>query len=258
MLRFPVQKDVRLLKSPLNEVICQVRYPPVLRIAEEKPIGFQERLRGQFPELRVEHGIVVHVPSQEISPPSPESGPSIFRFLSRDGDTVVSLAAGFYALSTKAYTHWPDFLRSIQMVNEAACAEYALPYATRIGLRYINHLTLENTGTHNLAELYDILRPELTVLLRADCWDEPLEMLNQLLLTGEDGENLTLRTGLKREEDEPFFLLDFDCYVEGKTDLEQLARLCSHFHDVIYGAFRWCIREDRLNVFEPILANEET
>jgi len=54
MLRFPVQKDVRLLKSPLNEVICQVRYPPVLRIAEENPIGFQERLRGQFPELRVE------------------------------------------------------------------------------------------------------------------------------------------------------------------------------------------------------------
>jgi uncharacterized protein (TIGR04255 family) len=168
---------------------------------------------------------------------------------------VISLAPDFYALSTKAYTHWPDFLASLDMVNRAACAEYELPYATRIGLRYINRLTPENTGTDSLLELYEILRPELTVLLDVDCWDEPLEMLNQLLLAGEGDEKLTLRAGFQR--DEPCFILDFDCYVTGNTPLDGLAQLLDHFHTVIYGAFRWCIREDRLDAFDPILVDEE-
>jgi len=41
------------------------------------------------------------------------------------------------------------------------------------------------------------------------------------------------------------------------TALDELARLCDHFHNVIYGAFRWSIREERLDVFGPISLDEE-
>jgi uncharacterized protein (TIGR04255 family) len=254
MLRFPQREDVRLQRAPLAEVICQVRFPSILRIASEQPVDFQERIRERFPQLTVEQGVVVHMEPLGTMPPSAKPEPRIFRFKSPDGNTVVSLALNFYALSTTSYTHWRDFLELLQLVNQAACEVYDLPYAARVGLRYINQLTLENTGTSSVAELWEILRPELMMLLRGDCWDEPLEMLNNLVLAGEDSERLTLRSGFKSRE-EPALLLDFDYYVEGNISLENLLELCQRYHDVIYNAFRWCIPDDRLVVFDPIPAN---
>ena len=256
MLRFPRQDDVRLQHGPLAEVICQVRFPPVLRIANEQPVAFQERIRGHFPQLVVEQDLVVQTaPLGPTSPPAmPE--PRTFRFKSPDGRTVVSLAWSFYALSTTSYAHWRDFLELLELVNEAACEVYDLPYAVRLGLRYVNHLTLENTGASSVRELWETLRPEFTVLLRGDRWDDPREMLNQLSLAGGENERLTLRSGFRGEE-EPVFLLDFDYYAEGNIPLEELSALCQRYHDVIYDAFRWCIQDEKLAVFGPVPVDEE-
>jgi uncharacterized protein (TIGR04255 family) len=251
MLRFPQREDVRLQRAPLAEVICQVRFPLVLRIASEQPFTFQEWVRERFPQLEVEQSMVVRMEPLGTSPPSAKPEPRIFRFKSPDGHTVVSLASNFYALSTTSYTHWRDFLELLRLVNQAACEVYNLPYAVRVGLRYINHLTLENTGARSVAELWEIPRPELTVLLRGGCWDEPLEMLNNLVLAGEDSERLTLRSGFRSRE-EPIFLLDFDYFAEGNIPLGDLLMLCQRYHDVIYNAFRWCIPDEKLVVFDPI------
>jgi len=256
MLRFPQQEDVRLQRAPLAEVVCQVRFPPILRIAGEQPIAFQERMRERFPQLDVEQGMIVPMVPLSTTPPSAQPQPRIFRFKSPGDHTMVSLALDFYALSTTSYTHWRDFLEYLSFVHQAACEVYTIPYATRVGLRYINHLTRQNTGANNVSELWGILRPELTVLLKGDCWDEPQEMLNQILLTGGENEQLTLRSGFRGGE-KPIFLLDFDYYSEGNIPLENLSDLCHRYHEVIHNAFRWCIREGKLGVFVPIPAVAE-
>ena len=71
MLCFPSSEDVRLKNAPLAEVICQVRFPPVLRIGSEQPADFQERIRGRFPQLGVEQGMVVRMAPLEGEPPWP-------------------------------------------------------------------------------------------------------------------------------------------------------------------------------------------
>jgi len=231
----------------------------VLRIAAEHPVAFQERIRAQFPQVDIGQGMEIHIAPLGAEPPSATPKPRrIFRFKSPAGNTIVSLATDFYALSTTSYTHWADFLNLLELVNQAACDVYELPYAVRVGLRYINFLTFSNTGASSTTELWEILRPELTVSLRGDCWDEPLEMNNRLLLAaGEDGnERLTLRSGF-RGGGEPVLLLDFDYFAEGSIALENLAVLCQRYHDVIYNAFRWCIREGRLVVFSPVPVTEE-
>ncbi len=255
MLCFPQQEDIRLQHAPLAEVICQVRFSPVLRIVNEQPIAFQERIRKHFPQLSIEQGMSVRWAPLEGEPPSAKPEPRIFRFKSADGKAVASLALDFFALSTVSYTHWADFLELLQLVNQAAHEVYDLPYAVRIGLRYINQLTFDNTGTTDVAELWDVLRPELTELLRSDCWDTPVEMINHLLLAGEEGEQLTLRSGF-RSGTEPVFLLDFDYYTEGNVPLANVPALCQRYHDVIYNAFRWSIREDKIAVFGPIPVSE--
>jgi uncharacterized protein (TIGR04255 family) len=251
MLRFPPQQDIRLQNAPLTEVVCQVRFPPILRIASEHPVEFQEQIRSGFPQLEVEQGIKVQMAPLGTTPPQAQPEPRVFRFRSPDGNTLVSLALDFYALSTTAYTHWSDFLDFLLLANRAARKTYKIPYATRIGLRYINQLTPENTKSGDVAEMLDTLRPELTTLLRVEAWDEPLETFSQLVLAGEEDERLTLRAGFKGQ-DAPVFRLDFDCYSEGQIALDNLPSLCDRFHGVIYKAFRWCIREERLAVFGPV------
>jgi uncharacterized protein (TIGR04255 family) len=256
MICFPQQEDVRLQHAPLAEVICQVRFPPILRIVNEAPVAFQERIRRSFPQFGVEKGMIVQMTRLGTEPPSARPTPHTFRFQSPDGHTMVSLALTFYALSTTSYTHWEDFLDLLRLVNRAAYEVYELPYAERVGLRYINQLTLENTGAGSVTELLEILRPELSVLLKVNCWDEPLEMLNQLLLAGGENERLTLRSGFRGGEG-PAFLLDLDYYTEGNIPLENVPALCQRYHDAIYNAFRWCIREEKLVVFAPIPAGQE-
>jgi uncharacterized protein (TIGR04255 family) len=246
MICFPNREDVRLERAPLAEVICQVRFPPILQIANESPIAFQERIRKRFPQLEVEKGSAFRY-TWDTEPQSAIVDAPVFRFKSADGNTVVTLTSNFYALSTTVYTHWADFLEYFQLVNQAAQV-YELPYATRVGLRYINKLTFDNTGASSVQELLDILRPEMTVLLTSDCWDEPVEAVNQVLLASDGDEQLGLRSGF-HGGDRPFFLLDLDYYAEGAIPLDDLSTLCNHYHDVIYNAFRWCIKDDKLTVF---------
>ncbi len=36
-------------KSPLGEVICQLRFPEILSISAKLPVEFQEEIRGEYP-----------------------------------------------------------------------------------------------------------------------------------------------------------------------------------------------------------------
>jgi len=251
MIRFPEREDIRLERSPLKEVICQVRFPIILRVASEQPSEFQDRIRELFPEMEIEQGLLLKVEPLGSSAPDVRPQAKIYRFKSPDGKTLASLAPDFYALSTNAYTHWADFLALFGRVSDAVCEVYRIPYGMRVGLRYINELTFDNTGVDTVEDLWDIPREELTLPMRSECWDTPLESLTQLLLAGEEQERLALRTGFKAGE-KPTFLLDLDYFVEGRIPIEALIDLCDRFHEVIYNAFRWCIREDKLEAFLPV------
>jgi len=252
-LTFPSKPEIRVKNPPLLEVVCQVKFPPILSIAKELPSEFQERIRHQFPELEVEQGFLVRLPgisNPEI--PAAEIQPKIYRFRSSPGFTAISLAADFYAVSTNHYTHWDDFVGWLRLAQEAAQQVYNLTYSPRIGLRYINRLTLENTGRKTAKEMLDLLRPELTAQLHTEAWTEPLEMLNQLLLDNNPAK-LSLRTGFGKEHGEPFFLLDIDYFEEGKLNLDDLVERCNAYHGVIHDAFRWCLRDEAIAAFGPLI-----
>lgn len=256
MLGFPEVDDIRLRRAPLIEVVAQVRFPPILRIANEKPVEFQEKIRRRFPEWMEEEQIVIaSIPTEQ--PTSVKKAPSIFRFRSADAKNTVSLAIDFYALSTTAYVHWSDFWAELQRLHAAAVAVYAPAYATRLGLRYINQLTISNCGVGSLEELITLLHPDLVTLLFDKPWTLPLELLTQLILEGQNPpEKLALRVGFKRDP-EPFVLLDLDYFVEGNLPFDRLEDFYQRAHDVIYRSFRWAIPEEKLGLFEPLPAEEE-
>jgi len=250
-LNFPSKPDVQLDNAPLVEVICQVRFPLILRITSEDPAEFHERIRNEFPFLELEHGFVIRALGPGVpGGPTAEPQSKTYRFRTADAQTTASLAADFYALSTKRYTHWEAFAEYLRLVSETVHGIYKPAYATRIGLRYINRLTPANTGCRTFVDLQLMLRPELTAHSRSDAWNDVTEMRSRLVLA-DDGAKLTLGAAYGEENGEPFFLLDFDYFEEGQLGLENLLDRCTRYNDVIYRAFRWCVRDDKLEVFKP-------
>jgi len=251
-LNFPKKSEIRLGKAPLDEVVCQVKFSPILRISKEAPIDFQESIRTRFPGLELGQGVLVQFPPiGATDKPIVEASPKLYRFPASDGNTGVTLATDFFALSTKKYSRWRDFIRDLDLVASSVINTYRPAFATRIGLRFINRFTRKNTGCKTVPQILDLFRDEITCLLRADAWTEPHEMLAQIVLL-DNKAKLALRIGFAREQGEPFFLLDFDYYEEGQMGLGDLANRVKRYHTRIYDAFRWCLLDESLPRFEPL------
>ncbi|MBN1313814.1 MAG: TIGR04255 family protein [Anaerolineales bacterium] len=248
-INFPIKPEIRLQNPPLSEVVCQVRFPALLRILNEMPVDFQDHIRSRFPELGIEHNISVRLPkSDSIEKPATEGGEKIYRFSTDDKTSAASLAVNFFALSTNRYQHWDVFINDLDFVYSAVQNVYQPAYATRIGLRFINQFTMENSQVDSVYQLLNLFHPDLTVLLNSEVWHIPNEALSQIFLTDENAK-LMLRSGYGIEKERPFFLLDLDYFEEGKIQLYGLRERVEQYHQMIYNAFRWCILDDSLANF---------
>jgi uncharacterized protein (TIGR04255 family) len=137
-------------------------------------------------------------------------------------------------------------------VHDAVEKIYKPAFGTRIGLRFVNQITPKNTGLNTSIEILELLNPELTTYFQNDYWSDPMEMESRLLLS-DDNAKLNLRTHYGEDKErKPFFQLDFDYFEEGELPLTNLIERCDAYHNVIYSAFRWCIRDEKLDVFKPI------
>lgn len=249
-INFPQKPEVQLANPPLDEVVCQVRFPPILRISREEPIDFQEEIRHRFPQLQLEQGVQVEFPAPgNANAPSAEFKPRLHRFISADEQTAVSLTVNFYAVSTRNYTHWQAFATDLLLAHEAVQRVYQPAYATRIGLRYINRLTLANTQAPDKEALFNLLRPELSALLRGPVWQDANDMGCQLSFTDQTAQ-LHFRIAYEMVEGLPNFLLDFDYFETDKLPLAGLVDRCDHYHAIIYNAFRWSLLDDTLERFQ--------
>jgi len=248
---FPVVPETPLEHPPLTEVVCQVRFPPILRIANEEPAEFQELIRGRFPDMEKAQPVQIQLSAPgNPSASEVEPRPPLFRFIRHEEQLTVALTVNFYALSTLRYTHWSDFLNGLRFVNDAVQQTYRLPHASRIGLRYINRLTLANTGTAGRDELLELVRPELSATLRGPTWDKVTDMI-AVLSFGTPPTQLNLRYGYEQAGDDgPALLLDFDCFEDDRLPLDDLLERCERYHALIYNAFRWCVPDDTLLRFQ--------
>lgn len=255
-LSFPSFEHTPLGNPPLKEVICQVRFEPILKITVDSPGDFQEAVRSRFPALSTEHSLhiaaTVGQPQKVITTPPP-----VHRFegyKQREG-TFVSLAQNFFALSTTNYQGWAEFAEDLSFVAEAALSIYKIPYATRIGLRYVNMLDVHNTKSKNFyPDVLNVVRPELTAILQTEAIQEPTLITH--LKVKHEASIFSFRYGVIQDEEnkELLFSLDFDQYIEEKVELDSqtLVSIGDEFHDLIYNAFRWCIRNDKFVLFEPL------
>ena len=188
--------------------------------------------------------------------PAADFAPRLHRFGSPDKTTAVSLTVDFYALSTKQYTHWQEFAADVQLATDAVQKVYSPAHATRIGLRYINQLTTENTDVANRADLLDLLNPSLTAVISDSVGDSATAFNSQLLFTDEQ-KQLQMRVGFEEADDGPLVTVDIDHFETGSLPLEEVLERCGGYHDTIYNAFRWALKDEALTRFAPLVQERE-
>ena len=102
-------------KSPLADVICQLRYPEILMIAAQSPAAFQEAVRHTFPKYDL----------SKVPQPGQQEPVVNHRFASLDGKWQVNLTSKFLSLTCSEYHNWEEFAKMLDLPLAAFIKTYA-------------------------------------------------------------------------------------------------------------------------------------
>ena len=103
-----VYKRVRYQKSPLIEVIFQLRFPTILSINAKQPTEFQDRIRERYPFYQEgdeqQDEMVIGPDGNPVQIKTNTS--KNYAFISTDESYKINLTSSFISISTLRYTQW--------------------------------------------------------------------------------------------------------------------------------------------------------
>jgi uncharacterized protein (TIGR04255 family) len=250
---FPESQRSIFTRNPLQEVICQLRFPPILSIGTSPPADFQAIVRTEYPFYESEHSL--GIPPElnglferlSVKPPAA----LVHRFMTDESEDVssrqIALTNSFLAIHTKSYVRWEEFHTDILRAQTTLEHIYAPVFYSRIGLRYLNVID------RDLLELSgigwdELLNPALAGLLRsADVRADVTQITTQTVLNLNDefGSSLSLRFGLAEqpEADSRVFVVDADFFTTQRTEKTNVERILASYNRAAGNLFRWAISE---------------
>jgi uncharacterized protein (TIGR04255 family) len=253
----PVPEADRVLyeRNPLDEVICQLRFPPILRLDSE-PVVFQEAMRAEYPfyetkpSLRLPQGLPAEF-MKIIGSELPGIGSKTHDFASRDRVWTLKLNRESLLLSCQTYDRWETFVNRLEAARTEVETEFAPAFYTRIGLRYRNIIrrSLLPESDRN-ASWKDLLKPWVSGILGSGGEDLPVMDSRTVchFVLGDLSEKCILNYGLAADEKtkEPVYVFDADCYIERQTELTDVPNCLTKLNRYVRNLFHWCI-SDRLH-----------
>ncbi|MBI3958396.1 MAG: TIGR04255 family protein [Chloroflexi bacterium] len=257
---FPITERVSYKHTPLVQVICQLRFPTILKVEAGLPVDFQERVRHEFPifqEKQLQTAYQLSAGLKDVLPPEfrgllpQESG---YNFISADEKWMIGLTKDFLSLSTSSYSRWEEFSNRLRGPLDSLKQVYPPSFFTRIGLRYQNLIRRSELGLTDTA-WSDLIQPHLAGILSNNDVG-PYVQDSQQVITIELRENfgkVRIRHGLAKVEDtgETAYLIDSDFFIEQRTETGNEAIILDQYHRRAGYLFRWCIRPQLHDAMEP-------
>ena len=226
--------------NPLKVVVVQFKFAALYGLTEPASLAAFQRVLGErFPKAppRMQQ-VTVEIKNEGGLASNVSLGP--VRLSSDDGTWLVNIAPDSISLETTAYESWADFRARLEVVAGAMPLRPAV--ATRIGVRYVDHIQAPGIGAS--LEWQPYIAPALLGARDGLVFDERLvQGLQQLSFAiGEDIVNV--RHGyVKNEAAAEFpstYLIDTDLFTEVEQPFEMpaiLARI-ERYHDWAWSLFR--------------------
>lgn len=234
-----VSPDLVYSSAKLELVACEVRFSPILKIAESLPANYQERIRKYFPELGQLRGI--ELASRESLPFEVTGQGTSWVFRTSDESSTTHLRSGSLSLQTAQYTHFPAFREKWDVVFKALIDTYEISTVKRLGLRYVNQF-----DPRPPAEWAELINPALASELRT--FGSQVSRTSALVVLRVGQHFLNLRHGI---EENNGYVLDLDMFTSADSEVGQVLALTDMFHETTTRMFRWCITDRMHELLEP-------
>ena len=258
---FPKIERVLYGKNPIDKVICQLRFPPILRIETGIPSDFQDAIIENFPiyteKVEFMHetttGLNSNFKPELINQLSKTS--KNHEFSSEDKVWKINLTRSFLSISTTKYTKWEDFLEMFKPAITALLTIYKPPFFTRIGLRYFDIfvrsiLGLDETNWSELFQSHFI--GILSSSIKSDI--KYFENLFEVKLN-DDVSIARIKSSFVEvvKPKELSYMIDSDFYYPKRVnnDISELELKLDYLHTRASRLIRWVITEKLHDAMEP-------
>ena len=246
-------------KSPLVEVICQLRFPTILSIGANEPAAFQDAVRREFPRYasrqeQLPPKLVRKGNSTALQAQKPITN---YSFISEDGRWRLNLTQNFIALSTLAYQRWEDFAAQLDRPLAQFIQIYQPNFFQRIGLRYVNAVSRQRLGLTDV--LWDDLIQDQYIGILGQPDVEESEIAKCTLdvetpLVGGYRMKLHAGPGLLgggKTDKEPKFILDEDFSTSGELSADSVPEKLEQMHRFAVCLFQGAITKQLHEAMGP-------
>lgn len=260
---FPESERVLYEKNPLVEVVCQFRFPTILRIREGPLADFQDRIRRDYPiysEQEPSIAVPPQVPKElvaiieQIKMPMP-LGLVTHRFSTKDTLRFISLSDEFMALAETKYKRWESFREEVTKVESALKEVYNPAFYSRIGLRYRDIISRRSLSLADVEWQYLLKSQFIAELGDKEISDAiaRIQTRTVIKITEIPDGQVTLIHGLTKlpESGEEGYIIDADFSVERKEGVNEPFEILDKFNRMAGRLFRWAITKKLHNAMEP-------
>lgn len=249
-------KRVKYGKSPLVEVIFQLRFPTILAINSKQPVGFQEKIRALYPfykeSIEQQNEFII---SPDGNPSQVKKNENInYSFVSGDNASKVNLTSSFIAISTLAYTQWEDFIKQIEYVIPTFEAEYDPAFYTRVGLRYVDVITKGQLGLSD-RKWSDLIQPHILGVVTPEIEEGVRSFVSEAEYINADGKSFT-KTHFEfvhvNNNKETSLLIDTDNFMPEITQKNELINVANQLHANSSNFIVKAIKKELSDAMEPV------
>lgn len=256
-------EQVPLANSPLETVIFQLRFPDTLSklrraLATDE---LQDALADVFPYVEKQQSVTMML--QPGQAPTPEPGPDVWMLRTADRKTTASMNGESVSVMTNDYQSRTSFLAQVHQVLEAVQRTASPPAASRIGLRYIDRVSMEDASSQEwVQKLTDGAQGVLSSIEEQRM--SQLRLFIQHVVYGwEDGTQMQSRWGILPSgaildgamavHNARTWFLDIDTFSESELsfDLNEVNLLTETLAKRSYRFFRWMVPPAALERFAP-------
>lgn len=258
---FPETKRVIYKKNPLNKVICQLRFPPILKIESNVPSDFQDAIRTSFPlyeeKIEIHQEAAIGIKNQ-ISPDivrqlTKSVANKNHQFASEDRVRIINLTRTSLSLMASKYHRWEEFISGFKTAIDALLTIYTPPFFTRIGLLYVDIFDRNVLGISDL-DWKDLIKPQFLGLLSTDIRSDIRSCENIYEIQLEDKMSIVrIETSfvLNFKTKEKCFMVNSDFNCPRRVEISEMNSKLGFLHEHATRLIQWLITDRMHNAMEP-------
>lgn len=251
-MAFPETQRVVYENNTLEEVKCQIRFPPILSIEASAPVHFQEAVRAEFPyfELRTSVKFPAGVPpqvAQAVERDFSLVGGKSYAFISEDRNWALELSKNGLTLICRRYQRWEHFRIKLDQVLGALANEYQPSFYTHTCVRYKNSVRRQSLSLETTTPWSELLQPWVSgPLINADAADR-VEALQTRYIIGLPNEaskvEASFALGVHQPSKEQAFIIEAHVSHDARKELSDVLPRLDALHRQAGLFFRWCITD---------------